>query len=208
MKYIKNQSLPKMDDPILNRALDQINEELDKIARVFIDWTDATQNFKTTGNAEALALTLAGNLRNPGQPAFLAYNSATDPDVTGDNTLATVDFDTEVFDQGGDFAADIFTAPVDGKYLLTACVLLSDLELAAYNDASIYIITSNRIYQTYISGEIHTVDGHQSLQISAIVDMDADDTAYVAIRVNGGAKTIDIFGSSTLFTYFSGVLIC
>ncbi|KKL12498.1 hypothetical protein LCGC14_2535150, partial [marine sediment metagenome] len=38
-----------MDDPILNRALGQLDEELNKIARVFIDWTDASQDFLTTG---------------------------------------------------------------------------------------------------------------------------------------------------------------
>lgn len=39
MKYIKTQSLPRMNDPILNKALEQLNEELDKIARISIDWT-------------------------------------------------------------------------------------------------------------------------------------------------------------------------
>ena len=49
MKYIKTESLPRMDDPVLNRALEQLDEELNRIARVFIDWTDATQDFKTSG---------------------------------------------------------------------------------------------------------------------------------------------------------------
>ena len=53
MKYIKQSSLPRVDDPILNKALEQLDEELNKIARVFIDWTDASQNFKTTGTLEA-----------------------------------------------------------------------------------------------------------------------------------------------------------
>lgn len=45
MQYVKNISLPRVDDPILSKALEQIDEELNKIARVFIDWTvDAGAN--------------------------------------------------------------------------------------------------------------------------------------------------------------------
>lgn len=45
MKYIKTSSVPRVDDPTLNRALEMMDEELAKIARVFIDWTaDAGAN--------------------------------------------------------------------------------------------------------------------------------------------------------------------
>lgn len=45
MKYIKSSSLPRVDDPILNRALEQLDGELGRIAKVFIDWTgDAGAN--------------------------------------------------------------------------------------------------------------------------------------------------------------------
>ncbi|KKL69275.1 hypothetical protein LCGC14_2116590, partial [marine sediment metagenome] len=71
-----------------------------------------------------------GAMTSPTQPAFLAYNSESDLDVTGDATYVTVDFNTEIFDQGGDFAADTFTAPVDGRYLLATSVLLGGLEFA------------------------------------------------------------------------------
>ncbi len=41
----------------------------------------------------------------PSRSAFLAYNSVTDSDVTGNGTVVTVEFDTEVFDLGADFCA-------------------------------------------------------------------------------------------------------
>ena len=40
-------------------------------------------------------------------PAFLAYNSTTDTDVTGAGTGVTVDFDTEIFDQRENFSSPV-----------------------------------------------------------------------------------------------------
>lgn len=147
---------------------------------------------------------MGGNLSNPGQPAFLAYNSATDINQTGDNTTYTVDFDTEVFDQGGDFAADIFTAPVDGRYQFNICVRLDALDEDTFEMVRMRLVTSNRTYSAWRSGLPWATGGIASFVISYLVDMDADDTAYVNIRATGGAKVVDI----TTETYFSGALIC
>jgi len=61
-------------------------------------------------------------MTNSSQPCFLAFNSATDNDQTGAGAIPTIDFDTEVFDQGNDFTADTFTAPITGRYLFAATV--------------------------------------------------------------------------------------
>lgn len=53
MKYVKVSSLPQMDDPALNEALQALDGELDKIARISIDWTDASQDLKTSGSVES-----------------------------------------------------------------------------------------------------------------------------------------------------------
>jgi len=58
MKYIKTSILPRVDDPTLNRALDMMDEELAKIARVFIDWTaDAGANNIHDDNILASSIT-------------------------------------------------------------------------------------------------------------------------------------------------------
>ncbi len=140
------------------------------------------------------------------QPAFLAYNSADDVDVTGNGTTATVDFDTEVYDQGGDFAADTFTAPVTARYLLTTNVLFFGLTAAA--DSVVFrIITSNRNYQLQT---INTNDlpSTMSLALSIVADMDAADTATVTLVVNGEASdVVDIDGDASANTSFSGALL-
>jgi len=208
MKYIKTQSLPRVDDPILNRALEQLDEELNKIARVFIDWTDATQNFKTTGNGELAGLVLGGNFTNPGQPAFLAYNSAHDLNVTGDGTEVTIDFDTEIFDQGGDFAADTFTAPISGRYLLSVHTMLMDLDASTYERVYLQIQTSNRTYSKDWSALVYNNSGWASYELSVVADMDINDTVTCVIAASGGAKSVDVAGGATIFTSFSGALLC
>ncbi len=91
------------------------------------DATFAADNNSTdlifaTGASEAaderMRITSDGAVTKPSNPAFLARNSVTDSNVTGNGTEVTIDFDTEVFDQGGDFASDTFTAPVTGRYQL------------------------------------------------------------------------------------------
>ena len=139
---------------------------------------------------------------------FLAFNSATDSNVTGNNTTVTVDFDTEVYDTGNDFASDTFTAPSTGKYLLTFSIMVSGMTSAA-DVAELKLVTSNRVYED----EEHNIDKIANAQytgsMTAIADMDASDTAHVTIAITGiGADTADITGSGTiLHTYFSGALL-
>jgi len=149
-----------------------------------------------------------GNIQ-PLQPAFLAYNSVTDPNVTGDGTTLTVGFNAEVFDQGGNFATPTFTAPVTGRYPLNAIVRFDDLDADTYHTAEITLVTSNRNYPgVRVSGVIYGSGGVLSVQFSVIADMDANDTAHVTVAVAGGAKSVDIQGGGDLVTCFSGALLC
>jgi len=143
----------------------------------------------------------------PTQPAFLVLNSATDTDATGDGTGLTVDFDTEVFDQGADFTADTFTAPVGGRYLLTTIVKFGDTE---GTEALVWIITSNRQHQgMMVNAEgCDTAGNYLAIHVTTIADMDANDTATVYVEVGGGAKNVDIVGDATPKTHFSGALLC
>ena len=161
----------------------------------------------TLGNAAADSLTInAGVYSAPNIPCFLAYNSATDTDVTGNGATVTVDFDTEVFDQGNNFSADTFTAPVTGKYHLTVQTLVGDL--TALMTAYTYnLVTSNRTYQQ-IENITPIAGGNLPLTISVVADMDAGDTATATLRVqNGVGDTADILGAATLRTFFSGVQV-
>lgn len=160
-----------------------------------------------TAGAAAIAVGADGDVTMPLQPAFLAYNSVTDTDVTGAGTVATVDFDTEVFDQGNDFAADTFTAPVVGRYLFEVSVMLQQFGAGA-NDMRLTLVTSNRSYR-HSTVNPPVAGNDQFYTFSVLADMDAADTATVTVVVSGMAgNTVDIFGSATnMDTRFSGHLV-
>jgi len=167
----------------------------------------------TLGTNDRFILTSTGIIQQPSQCCFLAYNSATDANVTGNGVNATVDFDTEVFDPTGSFSADTFVAPVDGKYLLTAKVQMNDLAASAHNTAAVRIVTSNRTYQTTTGdGTIPSANNNMILSVTVVADMDAADTAFVQVNVAGGSQDVDVVGGTNTTgggtgTVFSGSLL-
>lgn len=148
-----------------------------------------------------------GIMLQPGQPCVLAYNSATDSNVTGGGTTATIDFDSELWDFNGDFASDTFTAPVTGKYKVNLYVNLSgitsDMDLAY-----LALKPSNREWgsRQYNPGGIMDGANNVAEQISATVDMDASDTMTFTVLFGGGSDVADINGSaSTYMNTFVGI---
>jgi hypothetical protein len=171
-------------------------------------FTDLTANGNTTlGSDAADTLTVnAESVSQPNIPAFLAYNSATDTNQTGAGATVTVDFDTEVFDQSGDFSADTFTAPATGKYSLGAQVVFTAIPAGA-TTVVVRIVTSNR---TYTAGDVFVAGTftQKTVFLSAIADMDSGDTASVTCTISGGAgDTASILGSASAVTYFSGIRV-
>ena len=109
----------------------------------------------------------------------------------------TITLDNEIFDRGGNFASNQFTAPVTGIYHLTLNIRLDDVDTASsyYN---LVIQTSNRAYQqlfNYPDSDIPIM----MVMFTAIADMDANDVAYCRIFQNGGTSQTDINGYNTSF---------
>ena len=144
----------------------------------------------------------------PMAPLFLASNSTTDTNQTGNGATVTIDFDNEIFDVTSNFSADTFTAPITGKYQFNTVVRTSAIPAGA-TTFTLRIVTSNNSYtETYIytAGTFTTFSG----AISTIADMDAADTASVTLTISGGAgDTASVNGNAapTLVTYFSGVRV-
>lgn len=146
-------------------------------------------------------------------PAFLAFASAAQDDIDA-NALTTIVFGTEVFDQTGSFASNVFTAPVTGKYLLSTAVSFLAIT-ATHTDARLTITTSNRTYYHYFNPsqlEANASYGEGTVHISVLADMDVGDTAVVKFQfVQGSDHDIDIKYEATgaaMYTYFSGHLVC
>jgi hypothetical protein len=162
-------------------------------------------SYKLVGNggSTGIAISSAGEVTMAAQPAVLANNSVTDSNVTGNGASATIDFDTEIFDQNADFASDTFTAPITGRYFVAISVQASGSTSSAAS-ASLRHVASNRTFNSYSNPG--TPDC--SNQVSAIVDMDADDQLTAVFRVTGeSSDVVDINGSSDMGTRISICLL-
>jgi hypothetical protein len=151
---------------------------------------DASGNLSTTGRYASATL----------QPGFLAYNSSTDTNVG----TSTVDFDTEAYDTASNFAADTFTAPVTGYYML--CANVSVFEGSGVSPAFIQVnIDTTAADYTVAYENILPVSTSTTGSGCVIAPMTAADTAKVVLDVTGD---IDVFGSSApRTTSFSGRLM-
>lgn len=171
---------------------------LDKAGAIFygkFNATPASQTLQT--NAVAT---------NPVQPAFLVRADSAQTNATGDATVATVAWATEIYDQHSDFNANTFTAPVTGRYHFDVLMALNDLAVGN-TLLQLTLVTSNRNYLlSQVNPGAMFVAANTQLHITGGIDadMDAADTATVTIRVDGGTKIVDIIVASA----WSGHLVC
>jgi len=166
------------------------------------------------GTTSHMIMDASGHITKPLQSAFSAECGTTHTNISTGAT--TIKIDAEIFDQNGDFNTSnyTFTAPVTGKYHFSWAVQFADVGGESVSGTS-YIVTildtSNRDYENpYFDFAIgdKTTDQH-TLAASALVDMDASDTAFLKIYNNMGSTSGDIAGdSSQMTTYLTGYLVC
>ena len=184
--------------------------------RIGVD-DDAADAFKISqgsalGGTDTFIMTAAGELTMPLQPAVLAYLPNDDADVTGNGTTFTLGSTTaltEIYDQGGDFATDTFTASVTGRYYIHVSLRMEDIA-AAMTDGYVEIATSNRTYTgAWISpGAAKNNNNQNGMCLTTIADMDATDTMTATITLsNGVGDTADLGGGVTI-TWINVALIC
>ena len=155
---------------------------------------------KTGG--ESLVVDGNGAVTMPNQPAFLARPTSNQDNIAT-STDVTVVLGTEVFDQNADFASNLFTAPVAGRYQFSFCLNLRNVDSAAdYYETQ--IVTSNRNYNFIQDTDYGQDSVYFSISGSALCDMDASDTARFKIVQAGGTAQTDISTES----HFSGYLAC
>ncbi|MCK5505755.1 MAG: hypothetical protein KAJ10_11355, partial [Thermodesulfovibrionia bacterium] len=181
-----------------------------RIDQMFARFENSSQGayLPTVGGTIYGDVALEGITTSSTQPAFLAYNATSDTNVTGDGTLVTpVNFDTEVFDQDGNFSGDTFTAPVAGRYLFEISIEIAGL-LSAHTSCDISLNTSNRnFFKSLDSFAVASSAGVAGLSFSVVTDMDVNDTAVAQVKVSNGTKVVDITGAGSGDTSFSGALL-
>ena len=162
-----------------------------------------------TNNTVHQYITANGEVTKPLQPTASARPTSALSNVTGDGTLYYLGNSigaTERFDVGGCFSNDgmLFIAPVTGKYQLCGQVMFTGL---ASNHTLTYFMlaTSNQTYYPFYGAEIDTVaySGSFGTAFSIVADMDANDSAQLAVQVYGGSKVVDVSTS----TFLTGMLL-
>ena len=157
----------------------------------------------TLGTTTHMAFDETGAIIKPLQPSFNAGTSG-QSNVTGDETQAQIIFESENIDRNADYNTSngAFTAPVTGLYLLSANV--SGGGFSSHGRMLNHIVTSNRTYIQTAENLANTVTSTSfGFNVSCLADMDANDTAFLRIRIDGGSKVIDVDDTST----FQGCLI-
>lgn len=178
-----------------------VDNSASDVLQIYASASNAAANLNGT---LAWQMTAAGEVTMPAQPAFQAYNNSTQSNVTGDATLYSILFNTEIFDQGGDFASSTFTAPVTGKYSFSYGYQLDQMTSGTVYQG--YIATSNTTFNTYYyqCGAGVTAGIESS---SLFCEMDAGDTCVIQVRASNITKVVDIpSGQGSCF--FSGYLAC
>jgi len=139
----------------------------------------------------------AGLFIAAGQPTVLAFLSGTVSDVTGDGTAYDIVFNTEIIDTTSSFntSTGVFTAPVEGRYMITAVVSIDDAA-SGMTVGYLGIITSSRSYtiRTGDAGVIADANGQMTTSACVIVDMAASNTAKIQYSIYNGSKAVDIIG--------------
>ena len=153
------------------------------------------------GGTTVFKIADGGFVTMPLQPAFLAQPSSTQSNIAI-NSNVTVNFGTERFDVNADFASDVFTAPVAGKYQFNVNVFFLDLDEDA-NYMELQLVTTNRLYITWMDPDVGTDPVRTTIQVIALADLDAGDTAFVRVAQSAGAAQADIAVES----FFSGYLV-
>lgn len=173
-----------------------------------------------TTNAAGSTVTITASGGGGGGAAnasFLAHQVANGGAPNGGIYLGASIIMTEVYDVGADFfvgdgggTSATFTAPQDGKYLLTMSVKFTTSATLATVDRLLEIETSNRTYRS-TNNDVATgatIADHSTISFSVVADMDASDTAEYFMDDTDALSTLqgDVAGTGEYQTFVSGAL--
>ena len=153
-------------------------------------------------NNERLRMDSTGAVTIPSQPCFSVKKGSAQNNITAGGAAQTITFDTELFDQGSDFASNTFTAPITGRYKIQYTITVVQMDLDA-SEMNFRLASSNRNYSNTLSPTPFDADsGNFPIVGTYMVDMDANDTVFLQLVYDGGSQ-LDVAADS----YFSGFLV-
>ena len=140
---------------------------------------------------------------NASQPAFCAYRSSLQANVTGNGTAVSLVYDTELYDITNNYnnATGVFTAPVDGLYRLSSQVVCTNASVGT--NIELRIVTNG--YNYVIGWNNSAGSWNKCCSLSVLAYMAAGDTAEANIAGSGEASNILTIDPSSKFL---GTLVC
>ena len=174
------------------------------IGQITYDHGANAMNIKTNASG-SIYITDDGEVTKARQPSFRVVPTS---DMTNIqiSQYHNITFDSEFFDIGSNFNTSTytFTAPVTGKYVLSFQMLLNNVDAAA-GYYGVRMEVSNHAYWDYLHSIKYDSDPtYFPVSFTRVMDMDANDTAYVRMYQYQGSAQTDVTAGSTVF---SGMLI-
>ena len=163
-------------------------------------------NFKVNALADSLKIDSTGAITTPLNPGYVSHVNSEITNVTGDETNYTIQMSADIVDRGADnaHATGIFTAPVVGLYNFSCALSLGGI---ASNHTRLILTgtSSNRTYyvKTLLIDDIDS-SGSLGINASMTVDMDASDTFFWTLRIDGGSKVVDLQDTSRISGFLIG----
>lgn len=138
--------------------------------------------------------------------AFSARLASDISNITGDGTLYTVVWDTEVFDPSDSFSlvTGRLTAKVTGKFLLNGVATLGGV-IAGHDRIFVQIATTARNYSREFGDVPADSNTRVGVELTCIADMTEGDTAEFQVFVAGSTKVVDVISGAN--SYFTGTLL-
>ena len=121
---------------------------------------------------------------------FLAYNSATDSNVTGDGTAYPIICNTEIFDYHNNYnsSTGVFTASLsESDYNFIGCISIDQVS-ALHTEIDFYLVTTQQEFLLFSSSGVSLLPTGLGANFSVIAPMVANDTAYLRAVVSGSTK--------------------
>ena len=148
-----------------------------------------------SGDATAITIDSSERVTMPSQPMMFAIRTGTRMIAAASNAQVIIPF-TEQLDVGNDFASNVFTCPVDGKYFVSFYGLVLNASADGYSSVNIRVNSTNTL--TAYQGST-TAQGNE-IACSGIVSVSANDT--ISCFFDGGSTNSklheDRFGGFTV----------
>ena len=166
----------------------------------------------------AMTVDSTGRILTPTRPAFRVEKRASNQDSISNGVNTVVTFEHEVFDIGGNFANNKFTAPITGIYNFQSCcrvyptgasgALFTLAQLGLNKGGSKFTMLTQHAAHANSLGSVEAWLGNLNINGSCILSLTAGEEIEVYAYLVGSGQTFVINAdASGHTTWFSGFLV-